>query len=143
MSGIYQAHASSISYISQAHNHAYCRKISRLALSHILWRIYWVYLTANLRNISSLILTSKFLLSHKIILLNSFWQLRRALKKNYEIHPFYRFFGCHPLTLFPTAYPFPLCYEGGGCFSPPQLKTYLGLLIDSNFFIHTNKTMSN
>ena len=25
---------------------------------------------------------------------------------------------------------------------PPQLKTYLGL-IDSNFFIHTNKTMSN
>ena len=34
------------------------------------------------------------------------------------------------LTLFPTAYPF------------PQLKTYLGV-IDSNFFIHTNKTMSN
>ena len=45
------------------------------------------------------------------------------------------------LTLFPTAYPFPLCY-GGGCFSPPQLETYLGV-IDSNFFIHTNKTMSN
>ena len=49
---------------------------------------------------------------------------------------------CHPpLTLFPTAYPFPLCY-GGGCFSPPQLKTYLRV-IDSNFFIHTNKTSQN
>ena len=35
------------------------------------------------------------------------------------------------LTLFPTAYPFPL-YYGGGWNSPLQLKTYLGL-IDSNF----------
>ena len=33
-------------------------------------------------------------------------------------------------TLFPTAYPF------------PQLKTHLGV-IESNFFIHTNKTSQN
>ena len=50
---------------------------------------------------------------------------------------------CDQLTLFPTAYPVLLCYGGDVKFPPPpQLKTYLGV-IDSNFFIHSNKTMSN
>ena len=46
-----------------------------------------------------------------------------------------------PLTLFPMAYPFPLCYRvgGGGGIPPPppfpQLKTHLGVI--DCFFIHT------
>ena len=42
----------------------------------------------------------------------------------------------------PYGISFPAMLRGGGMKFTPQLKTYLGL-IDSNFFIHTNKTMSN